>query len=176
MIDNLITKLFIAFLGPGVTTFGGGPSAIPLIEQQVVQKYGWLTTEEFADALALGNSLPGPIATKLAALVGYKVMGIPGALITIFATVAPTAIAIILLLKVYLRYKDQAWLKGMMSGVRPVIVMMLLQVTVSMGQKSFPNITAFGIAIISGAIIFLTDINPVILIVLSLAFGSVFMK
>ena len=176
MVDNVLWKLFVAFFIPGVTTFGGGPSAIPLIEQQVVQNNGWLSVEEFTDALALGNSLPGPIATKLAALVGYRVFGVPGALITIFASVAPTAIAIILLLKVYLRFKDEAWLKGMMAGVRPVIVMMLLQVTISMGQKSFPNLTAYAIAIVAGGIIFMTDVNPVILIVLSLVFGAFFMR
>jgi len=65
--------LFMAFCRVGLLGFGGGPSAIPLFHQEVVRKYGWMDEEEFGDTLALANTLPGPIATKLAGYIGYKV-------------------------------------------------------------------------------------------------------
>ncbi|WZL73827.1 chromate transporter [Clostridiaceae bacterium 35-E11] len=169
-------EIFLAFLKPGVTTFGGGPSAIPLIEEETVNKYGWLTTEEFADALAFGNSLPGPIATKLAALVGYKVSGWLGAIVGIIGIVAPTALAIILLLNVYLKYKEASWLKGMMIGVRPVVVMLLVQTAFGMAQKSFPEMTTYMIAGVAAIGLFVVHIHPVILIVTALTFGGIFFK
>ena len=59
-------QIFLAFFIPGIVGYGGGPASIPLIEHEVVDRYGWLTVQEFSEVLALGNSLPGPIATKLA--------------------------------------------------------------------------------------------------------------
>jgi len=176
MTFKLYLDLFLAFLKPGVTTFGGGPSAIPLIEEEVVHNYGWLTVEEFTDALAFGNSLPGPIATKLAALVGYKVSGWIGSIISIFAIVAPTAIAIVLFLNIYLKYKNTSWLKGMMKAVRPVVVVLLVQVAINMAQKSFPDFITIAIAGVAGGLIFLTEIHPALIILSSIIFGGVFFK
>src|SRR6476619_7094928 len=91
-------KIFLAFFIPGIVGYGGGPSSIPLVENEVVGRYGWLTVSEFSEVLALGNSLPGPIATKMAGYIGYDVAGIPGSLVAIFATVAPSLILMIVLL------------------------------------------------------------------------------
>ena len=168
--------LFVAFFRPGSLTFGGGPSAIPLMQQEVVENFNWLTIEEFTDALALGNSLPGPIATKMAALVGYKVAGWLGALVSLIAIVVPTALAIILLLNIYIKYKEASWLKGMMVGVRPVVVILIAQTVWSMSQKSFPNITTGIIAALTITAIAMFNIHPAILIVTSLVFGGVFLK
>ena len=72
---NLYLDIFKAFLGPGSLTLEEGHQAIPLMQKEVVENYKWLTVEEFTDSLALGNSLPGPIATKMSALIGYKWLG-----------------------------------------------------------------------------------------------------
>ena len=119
---KLYLEIFKAFLGPGSLTFGRGPSAIPLMQKEVVDNYQWLTPEEFTDSLALGNTLPGPIATKMSALIGYKMAGWFGALIGVVSTVLPTALTIILLMNIYNKFKDAQWMKGMMVAVRPVVV------------------------------------------------------
>lgn len=59
-------QLFLAFFIPGILGYGGGPASIPLVEHEVVENYEWMTTQEFSEVVALGNSLPGPIATKMA--------------------------------------------------------------------------------------------------------------
>lgn len=71
-------ELAVGFARTGVTGYGGGPSTIPLIEFEAVKKYKWMTEEEFGETLALANTLPGPIATKMAAYIGYKVKGKDG--------------------------------------------------------------------------------------------------
>jgi chromate transporter len=63
----LLWKLFVAFGTATMLGYGDGPSIIPLYQNQVVNRYGWMETSEFGSALAFGNALPGPIATKLAA-------------------------------------------------------------------------------------------------------------
>src|SRR5690625_5932000 len=92
--------LFIAFFRAGMLGYGGGLSAIPLMHREVVTIYKWMDEEEFSDILALANTLPGPINTKLSGYIGYRVGGIGGLVISIIATVVPTALLMILLLTV----------------------------------------------------------------------------
>ncbi len=98
--------LFLAFLIPGILGYGGGPASIPLIEHEVVKNYEFLTTTEFGEILALGNALPGPIATKLAGYIGYHVAGTPGAIVALIATIVPSLVAMILLLGLIMKFKD----------------------------------------------------------------------
>ncbi|MDA0747053.1 MAG: chromate transporter, partial [bacterium] len=58
-----LLDIFVSFTKVGVFAYGGGPSMIPLVQEEVVDVHGWMTIEEFADALAMGYALPGPIAT-----------------------------------------------------------------------------------------------------------------
>lgn len=64
--------LFLAFFIPGIVGYGGGPAIIPLIEIEVVQRYEFMTRQEFGEVLAMGNALPGPIATKMAGILDLK--------------------------------------------------------------------------------------------------------
>ena len=68
-----VIALFYAFAKVGILGFGGGHSIIPLIQIEVVNNYKWLTIEEFTEALAMANSLPGPITTKMSIFTGYKI-------------------------------------------------------------------------------------------------------
>ncbi|MDD4781689.1 MAG: chromate transporter [Tissierellia bacterium] len=173
---KLYIDLFLAFFRPGIFGFGGGPSAIPLIQEEVINNYGWMTVEEYIDAVALGNSLPGPIATKLAALIGYKVGGIIGSIITLTAMVLPTALAMILLYQVYSKYKEAKWLKNMMVAVKPVVVILLIETVITMGQKSFPITITWIIGALAALGLFYFKIHPAILIVTSMVFGVILIK
>ncbi|WP_025025845.1 chromate transporter [Caldalkalibacillus mannanilyticus] len=118
-------ELFLAFLVPGIVGYGGGPASIPLIQIEVVERYGWLTVEEFAELLALGNALPGPIATKMAGYVGYAQGGVLGAVVALFATVAPSLLILIFLLQLLSRFKHSPKVKRMTGLIRPTIAILL---------------------------------------------------
>src|SRR3954469_13740763 len=90
-------QLFLASFIPGILGYGGGPASIPLVENEVVKRYEWMTVQEFGEVLAIANSLPGPIAPKLAGYIGYEVGGIFGSIISVFASVAPSLILMLLL-------------------------------------------------------------------------------
>lgn len=89
--------LFIAFFRAGMLGYGGGLSAIPLMHKEVVKTYKWLDDDEFSDILALANTLPGPINTKLSGYIGWRLKGFMGLLTCIIATVFPTALLMIIL-------------------------------------------------------------------------------
>ncbi|KML41292.1 chromate transporter [Cytobacillus firmus] len=118
-------QIFLAFFIPGILGYGGGPASIPLVENEVVDNYGWLTTNEFSEMLAMGNALPGPIATKMAGYIGYEQGGILGAIVGVFATVAPSLILMIALLGLLMKYKESPRVKRMTTYIRPVIAVLL---------------------------------------------------
>jgi chromate transporter len=112
----------------GAFTFGGSLSIIPLIHGQIVQQLGWLTPQEFIDGLALGQLTPGP-PVMLAAYVGYKTLGMVGAVVAATAIFLPSFLLMFALLPVFERVRTIAWaraaLQGMVAGVIGVLVVAL---------------------------------------------------
>lgn len=131
--------LFLAFFIPNIIGYGGGPAIIPLIENEVVGRYGWLTSQQFAEALALGNTLPSPIATKMAGYIGHEVAGVGGALVATLATVAPSLILMLVALGTLYRYRDSIKVKSMSQWVRPVIMVLMGYLTWSFLDEGVSN-------------------------------------
>jgi len=171
-----VFNLFIAFLRVGILGYGGGPSFIPLVEIEVVDNYRWMTTQEFTDALALGYALPGPIATKMAWYVGFKVAGWPGALSALMGIVAPSALAMIVLLKALLKYKDLPMVEGMLTAIRPVVVVLLVLLVVDMVPSSFVNVTTVLLGLAGFLAIQVLHVHPAIVVILALLFGALFLR
>lgn len=160
--------LFAAFFRIGMLGFGGGPSAIPLFEQEAVKKYEWMTSDEFGDTLALANTMPGPLATKMAGYIGYRVNGIAGCLVALFASVVPTVLLMIIFLRVLQQYKDVAWVNGMSDAVVPVVGVMLAILTLDFLKKSGDSlgwVRAGVYTLISIVLMEVLGVHPAILIV-----------
>lgn len=166
-----LLDLLMAFTRASNLGFGGGPAVVPLIKIEVVERYHWLTNAQFTDALAVGNALPGPIATKLAGYVGYQVSGWLGVLAAVIGTILPTVLAVILLTGFLMKYSNSPILKGMLKGVRPVVVVLIAQTAFDMGIGSFPNLTTWGIAVVTVVSLYWFKLHPALIIVLSMAFG-----
>jgi chromate transporter len=174
-------ELFIGFARSGVLGYGGGPSVIPLIRYEAVEKYKWMEDEEFGDVLALANALPGPIATKMATYIGYRVKGTWGAVVAVLSHIIPTVIAIIALLGVLYGLGQSSVIKGMITAVGPVIGMMLAVMAYQFFQKSWKGqgIASSVIFIaISLVALQLLGIHPAIVISIFIlfAFIKVFLK
>lgn len=118
-------ELFLAFFIPGIVGYGGGPSSIPLVQHEVVDRYGWLTMEQFGNILALANALPGPIATKMAGYIGYEIAGVLGSAVALLATFSPSLLIMILLMGILYKHKDSPRVKKMTAFIRPTIAIML---------------------------------------------------
>jgi chromate transporter len=163
--------LFIAFTRASNLGFGGGPAVIPLIQSEAVDRYKWMDNDEFADALAIGNALPGPIATKMAAYVGYKVAGWLGVITATIATIGPTVLVVVLLGSLIMTYADSPQLKAMLLAVRPVVVVLIAYTAYQMGKKSFPQASTWAFAMATVAVLVLTSIHPAFMIVTSMIVG-----
>ena len=174
----IYVDIFLAFFIPGIIGYGGGPASIPLIENQVVSTYGWMTTAEFSDTLALGNALPGPIATKLAGYIGYEQGGILGACIALFATVGPSLILMLALLSLLYRYRDSARVKRLSSFVLPAIVILMANLTFDFFATSIGGISwipTIIIAVVSYFALEKCKVHPALVIVVGLLVGGFFL-
>lgn len=174
----LYWHLFLAFFIPGIVGYGGGPSSIPLVQIEVVNRYGWLTTERFGEVLALGNALPGPIATKMAGYVGYEVGGWFGAFVALFATVAPTLIAMIMLLGLLYKFKDSPRVKKMTALIRPTIAILLGVLAYEFFFHSWEDSGLLQTVFLGGASLLLMEkfkVHPAFVIVGALIYGAIFL-
>jgi chromate transporter len=170
--------IFLAFFIPGIVGYGGGPASIPLVENEVVVRYGWMNVSEFSEVLALGNSLPGPIATKMAGYIGYEEGGIIGSVIGIFATVAPSLILMIILLGLLYKYKDSPKVKRMTNYIRPTIAVMLAVMTFNFFSTSYTDSGTIQTAVLIGVSFILLEklkVHPAYVIMASLAYGGLFL-
>lgn len=171
--------LAVAFTRVGVLGFGGGPSFIPLVEIEAVDNYGWLTADQFSNTLAIANALPGPIATKMAGYIGYQVAGWLGAVVSLVALVAPTVLALTLLLHVMARYKDLPAVQGMIMAIRPVVAVLLAILVWEFVDKSYRTAGLLQTVLFAaGALLALQvlKIHPSIVVVASLAAGALFLR
>lgn len=163
----LYRNIALAFFRTGMLGFGGGPSSIPLVHQEVVKKYEWMTDDEFGDTLALANTLPGPIATKIAGYIGYRIAGVWGCLIALAASVIPTVVLMIVFLGLLQTYKDIPWVQHMSASVVPVVAVMLAVLTWDFVKKSGETLgwmRAILLIGLSGIIIEGLQIHPAIVI------------
>ena len=168
--------LFLAFFIPGILGYGGGPASIPLVEHEVVGKYEWMTTQEFSEVVAIGNSLPGPIATKMAGYIGYTEGGIIGSIVAMIATVAPSLILMVFMMAILMKYKDEPEVKNLTKVIRPVIAILLAFMTIQFAQESVEGI-GIGYTLLVMAVSFVllekVKLHPAFVIALALVFGAI---
>ncbi|WP_375105116.1 chromate transporter [Paenibacillus sp. RS8] len=171
-------ELIYGFFMANLLGYGGGPSSIPLMYQEIVPHYGWLTDEQFSNMLALGNALPGPIATKIA-YVGYDVYSWIGLILALLATVLPSAAALIILLEVMQKYKQSPVVKGMTLLVQPVISIMMAVLTWTMAKGPADSIGIWQtllIAVIAFFAIKRLKLHPALVILAAFAYGGLVLR
>lgn len=168
-------QIFLAFFIPGILGYGGGPASIPLVEKEVVDRYGWMSTQEFGEVLALGNALPGPIATKMAGYIGYMEGGFLGSFIALFGAVAPSLILMLGLMAILFKYKDSAEVKNISKVVKPVIAVLIGFMTIQFvieSQSTLGNIQTIVIITISYLLLERLKVHPAVVIALALVYGA----
>jgi chromate transporter len=180
----LYLKIFNLFMRVALLSWGGGPASLALMQREVTAA-GWSTPAEFADAVAIGNALPGPIAPQVSAYVGYKLAKLPGAIAAVTGTVLPTTLLMLIMVVYFFKVKDSAAIQSMLKAVRPVVIGFLLWTAYDMSMSVF-GIRKLGwaaalsgswdkalIAVIVLALLILTRVNPVVVIAGAALFGFI---
>jgi len=184
MTAKLLWDIFILFSRVALFSWGGGPASMGLMQREAVAA-NWVTSQEFADALAVGNALPGPIAPQVSAYIGYKLAGLPSAISAVTGTILPTTILMLVMIIFFFNIKDNPNIAAMLKAVRPVVIGLLIWTAYSMtsavfnvkngswGNALINNWIGVLIAIGSFLILTFTPINPVWLVIGAAVLGFV---
>ena len=129
---SILLKIFVVFASMSLMLFGGGYVFIPLIQEIVVNGHGWVTHQEFIDAIAMGQITPGPILVS-AAFIGLKVAGMAGAVVAIIGIYLPSALLMVGSTHMLERIKRSLVIKAALRGVRPAVIGMIAAAAVTVG-------------------------------------------
>jgi chromate transporter len=191
----LLWQIFVLFTRVAMFSWGGGPASLALMQRETTtatwtppgqtDPIPWITPDEFADAVGLGNAVPGPIAPQVSAYVGYKLAGVPGAVSAAVGTVIPTTLLMLVLIVFFFGIKDSVAVKAMLQAVRPVVVGLLLWTAYDMANTVFgAKKLGWGQALTQGwdkllfvaaafVLLTFTKINPAIVILCTAVLGFI---
>ena len=194
----LLWQIFILFPRVAMFSWGGGPASLALMQRETTsatwtppgetEPVPWITSDEYADAVAIGNAIPGPIAPQVSAYVGYKLAGLPGAVSAAVGTVIPTTLLMLILIVFFFGIKDSVAVKAMLKAVRPVVVGLLLWTAYDMANTVFgAKKLGWGQALAQGwdkllfvaaafVLLTFTKVNPAIIILGTAILGFIFYR
>jgi chromate transporter len=190
---KFLWDIFFLFARVAMFSWGGGPASMALMQRETthtlwmppgsIEAQAWVNSSEFADALAVGNALPGPIAPQVSAYIGYKLAGTPGAIAAASGTVIPTTVLMLIMVAFFFGVKDSPTVKAMLQAVRPLVVGLLLWTAYDMFVNIF-NIKKMGwmaglsggwdkllIVAASFVVLTFTNTNPVVLVICAALLG-----
>ncbi len=179
----IFLELFYTFFTIGLFTFGGGYAMLPLIQERVVSN-GWMEVSQIMDFIAVSESTPGPFAINIATYVGTEMGGVLGAMCATLGVVMPSFIIILIVARCYEKFKTSRTVAGAMTGLRPVVIGLIGSAVLSMALEVFFSagvtlaaltgywfIVSLIIAAIALVLVFKLKAHPIVVILLSAAFG-----
>ena len=166
MINDLL-NLFLAFLKVGSLSFGGAYSLLPVIEHETVINHGWLTNEEFLKVLSMVEIIPGAISIKFATYTGYKVAGVPGAIVANLGNLFTPIILISIVSYFYQYIENHEYIKETLGGIKYAILGMILAIVYQYTVRNYTDwVNIFFLA--AGFILTIFfRLNPVYIVALS---------
>lgn len=166
-------ELFSSFFVIGCFSFGGGYAMLPLIDRQVTS-YGWMTTEQFTDVIAISGMLPGSIGINAVTFIGYQTAGVPGAIVATTGMVLPSLALILLISQFFKRFQNSKFTEQVFYGLRPVIVGLIIysaikfalsmEIVASVSWQSISFILMFLVAL---TLLVFRNVHPVVVVILA---------
>ncbi len=122
---HILIKLILSFFQVGLFSVGGGYAAIPLIQNQIVNVWGLMSLEEFADLITIAEMTPGPISINSATFVGMRLAGLPGAILCTFSCILMPFIICLILAYYYYKYRNFSGVQTVLGCLRPAVVSLI---------------------------------------------------
>ena len=171
----LYWKIFISTFTLSAFTFGGGYVIVPLMQKKFVNQYGWIDETEMLDMVAIAQSAPGPIAVNASIIIGYRLGGVLGAMVSMLGTVLPPFVIIAIISFFYKAFRDNyvvaTVMKGMQAGVAAVIVDAVIKMAVNVGKEK--SVLSYIIMFAAFIVAYFFDVNVVFVILACAAVGII---
>ncbi len=134
----MVAELFLTFARIGLFTFGGGYAMISLIQDICVEKKKWISHDELMDVAVIAESTPGPIAINCATYVGYKKLGMIGAIAATIGVILPSFIIIYLISLFLDSFLEIAWIASAFKGIKIAVGILISDAALKM-IKNMPK-------------------------------------
>ena len=171
---KLLIQLFLTFAKMGMFTVGGGYAMFPIMKQELAHKHKWVTEEEILDYYAIGQCTPGIIAVNVATFVGLKVGGLLGAISSTIGVIFPSVVIIMIIAAFINNFADLWFVQSAFSGIRVVVIVLILNTIISMWKKSIKNTFGYIVMIIAFILSFFNILASALVVVVSGIAGVIY--
>lgn len=167
-------KLFFSTLFMSAFTVGGGYVMIPLLRRQFVLRYHWLEDEEMMNMAAIAGSSPGAIAVNVLILIGQRLAGVPGIVVTVVATILPPFIILSVISFFYSSFQDNELVRAILWGMQASVGAAITDVVISMSSELFSKkqIVPIVVMILAFIAVAVFGINVILIIIICGAIGA----
>ena len=157
-------------------TVGGGAVIIPLLQKKFVDELGWIEESEMLDMVAIAQSAPGVMAANASIIIGYRLAGVPGALLTVLGTIIPPLITLSIISFFYLQFASNHIVALALKGMQAGVVAVMCNVTWKMYNTTMKKKSVITLPLLIGALlsVLLLDINVIIVILICGIIGGVY--
>ncbi len=125
--------LFTSTFKLSAFTFGGGYVIVPLMKRQFADKLRWIDENEMLDIIAIGQSSPGALAVNVSVILGYRMAGFVGSLVTVLGTILPPLILLSIISIVYDAFIGSEIIRNILRGMQAGVSAVILDVIITMG-------------------------------------------
>jgi chromate transporter len=169
----VLLQLFGAFLKVGLFAIGGAYSFLPLVEKEVVQGHQWVSKAEFLEVVGMVELFPGAISIKFATYTGYKVAGIPGAIVANVANLLPPVLFMTIASLAYWRYGHAPAVQGALKMVRYAVFAMIIAIALKLVDTNrLTDLRVLPVVVMAFLLLRLTSIHPALVIVGAALYGG----
>ena len=168
-----LLQIFWSFFKIGAFTFGGGYAMIPLIQNEAVEKRGWVTDDDILEIIAIAESTPGPIAINSATFVGYRAAGVLGSMCATLGVVLPSFVIILLISFVLKQFQDIKAVQYAFQGIRAGVLALLCKSLWTMYKKSPKGWAAYVVMAAAFVLTAIFDVNVIFVVIGCALFGLI---
>lgn len=172
---NVLWTLFTSMLYISAFTFGGGFVIVTFMKKKFVDELHWINEDEMLDMTALAQSAPGAIAVNAAILVGRRVAGFTGMIVSVLGTIIPPITILAVISLFYKAFATNPWVAAVLGGMQAGVAAVICDVVLNLGAKVVKEKSAMSIAIMAGAFIATAffKVNVIVIILCAAALGVI---
>jgi chromate transporter len=169
---STLAQLAAVYAQLSLLAFGGANAVIPEMQRQIVDVHHWMSAPEFAALYALAQAAPGP-NMMVVSLVGWRVGGFWGALVTTGAVAAPSSVLTLLVSGVWYRFKDAKWRKAVQAGLQPVTAGLIMASAALLIRSTTVDWTAAAVTIVTAGLFLFTKLHPMLILAAAAVAGAI---
>lgn len=168
-------QLFWVYVKIGIFGFGGGYAMLSLIQQEVVDRYGWISLQEFTDIVAISQMTPGPIGINSATYIGYSATGsVWGSVVATFAVCFPSFLLVLLISYFFARFKNNRYVTAAFLGLRPASIGLIAAAALMlMNKENFIDYKSFLIFAAAFILTYKFKLHPILMIFIAGIAGAI---